>query len=68
MIALLAKVLAAIGAIATLLTLLYKTYWSPRAKRRNEAIKKAVEVIDDVNGDPLERKKKLLDLIDEVNR
>lgn len=68
MISLIVKALAAIASLAALLTLLYRNYWSPRARRRNEAIRKAVDVIDDVDGDPLERKKKLLDMLDEVNR
>ena len=46
------QIAVAVGAIAGLIVILYKTYWSPKAKARKEAKKAAIKAIDkgDVTG------------------
>lgn len=56
------KIFAALGAIATLFTLLYKNYWSPKAKRKKKAVDNGIKAVD--SGD----KKKVLDAFDSLNR
>ncbi len=46
MITVLGQIAATIGAIIGLLMILYQTYWSPRAKARQQAVKDGQEAAD----------------------
>ena len=50
MITLIAQVAAAIAALAVLAALLWRTYWSPRAKVRRKAVEDGKKAVD--NRDP----------------
>lgn len=62
MIKLITAIAGALAAIAGLLTILYRVYWCPAAKRRKKALKDGEKAVDE--GD----KAGVLDAFDELNR
>lgn len=49
MITLIGSIAGAIGAVAGLLVILYKTYWSPRAKARRQAVTDGQQAAKDLD-------------------